>query len=282
MNKIKWNNLNSSFFHLAFVPGNRLCRQPHCHDFSEIFLVTAEKVVHYINEERHVLKKGTAVLMRPDDRHGFSATSSEDIKEQHIINLAFPVIVLKEIEKRLFEGKNFWDGGQMPRQFILSERQAGLLAQQFQELANLPQQKAYLERFLLNFIYICNPEQNVKTENMPDWLRQAYTAMSKPDNMRKGIKRFYELCGRCHEHCVRELKKHTGQTVTEYVNSLRLEHAARMLRTTTESIDEIVSKSGFENLSYFHVLFRKEYKTTPRKFRMSFVAQVLQPHSLGK
>jgi len=275
MHKLQWKNLNSTCYHLAFIPGNKLRKKPHEHDFTEIFLVTGEIIIHHVNGEKYVLKKGTSILIRPDDSHGFSLPPSVESQGQCIINLAFPKDILKDMIKRLFDGKSFWDSGKMPRQIILSERQAGLLEQQFRELANVPQQRAYLERFLLNFIYICNPEQDVKTAHMPDWLRQAYAAMAKPENLSKGIKRFYGLCGRCHEHCGRELKKHTGQTVTEYVNSLRLEYAAKMLRTTTESIDEIAYKAGFENISYFHVLFRKEYKTTPRKFRISFTEQVL-------
>ncbi|MBP2692127.1 MAG: helix-turn-helix domain-containing protein [Muribaculaceae bacterium] len=63
------------------------------------------------------------------------------------------------------------------------------------------------------------------------------------------------------------VKKHTGQTFTEYINSLRLEKAAQLLVTTTDSACDIAYDCGFTSIPYFHRLFSRKYGMTPCGYR---------------
>ena len=47
-------------------------------------------------------------------------------------------------------------------------------------------------------------------------------------------------------HLAQTLKAATGQTPTEFVNTLRLERAALLLSTTTTEILQIADECGFE------------------------------------
>jgi AraC-like DNA-binding protein/mannose-6-phosphate isomerase-like protein (cupin superfamily) len=65
----------------------------------------------------------------------------------------------------------------------------------------------------------------------------------------------------------RMLKSKTGMTYIQYVQNLRLKEAERLLRHTSLTIDEIVSKVGYSNKGYFYKIFVEKNHMTPDKFR---------------
>lgn len=64
-----------------------------------------------------------------------------------------------------------------------------------------------------------------------------------------------------------DFKKHTGKSINQYLNQLRLNMASAMLRETELSIDEICERTGFSDISYFSRVFKKGLKCTPAKYR---------------
>lgn len=67
----------------------------------------------------------------------------------------------------------------------------------------------------------------------------------------------------------REIKKNTGQTYTELVQSKRLTQATYLLSNTTMNVSDIALAVGYENFSYFHRVFRQKYGCSPKKYRQS-------------
>lgn len=62
-------------------------------------------------------------------------------------------------------------------------------------------------------------------------------------------------------------KKASGKTFSDYVNDIRVAHAAGLLTETDKPIAAIAYESGFESLTYFNRVFRKKKKITPRQYR---------------
>jgi len=69
----------------------------------------------------------------------------------------------------------------------------------------------------------------------------------------------------------RYFKKNTGQTLTEYVNDLRINQACQLLLETTMPIVEIAERAGFSSFTNFNKSFTKRKKMPPRDFRKSIV-----------
>ena len=65
----------------------------------------------------------------------------------------------------------------------------------------------------------------------------------------------------------RMLKSILGINFRKYLNDMRIEHAKKLLLTTTHSINEIAEMSGFTSSSYFISIFKSAEKVTPNKFR---------------
>jgi signal transduction histidine kinase/DNA-binding response OmpR family regulator/ligand-binding sensor domain-containing protein len=65
----------------------------------------------------------------------------------------------------------------------------------------------------------------------------------------------------------RKIKEITGQTPTEYIRSIRLKQAEKLLKTTNKTVQEIMFHCGFNNKAYFYREFAKKYHLTPKEYR---------------
>lgn len=59
----------------------------------------------------------------------------------------------------------------------------------------------------------------------------------------------------------------TGRTFTAYVTALRLHDVRRALADSDRPITDAAFAAGFNNLSHFHAVFRREVGCTPREYR---------------
>ncbi len=65
----------------------------------------------------------------------------------------------------------------------------------------------------------------------------------------------------------RFIKKNTGHTFKELLQTKRLNQAVFLLSTTNLSVADIIYNVGYDNTSYFHRVFRDRYGLTPKDFR---------------
>jgi len=67
-----------------------------------------------------------------------------------------------------------------------------------------------------------------------------------------------------------QVQKYSGMSVMAYLNDLRLEVAASLLRNTTLPVAEISGRVGIDDLSYFSRSFRRKTGRSPSVYRQSF------------
>jgi YesN/AraC family two-component response regulator len=72
--------------------------------------------------------------------------------------------------------------------------------------------------------------------------------------------------GLSHSFLYRKIKSVTGQTVNEFIRTLRIRRAEQLLRTKKFSVAEVMHETGFSNHSYFSKCFRKLYKMSPKEY----------------
>ena len=65
----------------------------------------------------------------------------------------------------------------------------------------------------------------------------------------------------------RTVKKLTGKTYTELVQTKRLNQAAFLLKTTNMPVSDVGCAVGYDNLSYFYRIFKKRYGVSPKTYR---------------
>ncbi len=69
----------------------------------------------------------------------------------------------------------------------------------------------------------------------------------------------------------RMFKKLTGSNITEFINSVRLGEAKKMLEQGNMNINEIARTVGFESSQYFATVFKKYMNHTPKEYSDRFL-----------
>lgn len=68
----------------------------------------------------------------------------------------------------------------------------------------------------------------------------------------------------------RFFKQHTNRSVSDYINDVRMGHAALLLLNSTMTVVEIGYKCGFNTISNFNRTFKSRKGCTPTEFRASY------------
>ena len=73
-------------------------------------------------------------------------------------------------------------------------------------------------------------------------------------------------------HFSRIFKTFTGNSPHQFLLSIRLQHAALLLRETKQPVVDIAYSSGFNSLEYFTSCFSNKFKTPPSTYRSAGVS----------
>ena len=71
----------------------------------------------------------------------------------------------------------------------------------------------------------------------------------------------------------RQFKAHSGKSLSQFLQQVRLEAACRALAETGEPITDIALESGFSQVSFFNRVFQRTLGCTPSRFRSERLAQ---------
>ncbi len=85
-----------------------------------------------------------------------------------------------------------------------------------------------------------------------------------------GVAELADVIGLHRMQLHRKLKAITNQSANEILLSVRLEHAAEMLRKHAATIAEIAYSCGFNTPNYFTKVFRKKYDCSPSEYQKRF------------
>ena len=110
-----------------------------------------------------------------------------------------------------------------------------------------------------------NPN-NERSSAAEKYVKQALEHINQNFNENISLESLAELCGITKFHLAREFKKHTGQTVLSYVNTLRCQNAEHCI-SNGMSVTEAAYASGFCSLSYFSRTYKKKFGESPSRTR---------------
>ncbi|MEX1119842.1 MAG: AraC family transcriptional regulator [Terrimicrobiaceae bacterium] len=237
----------------------------HGHDFAEVFWVEEGRGIHHLNGRRIEIQAGDLVFIRPSDKHGLLTINGGVFR---LCNVAFPRSVPTRLCRTYFpdEAGWFWAQDSSPHSIAMDAEQREALQAECDWLRGAPRDLLSLDNFLLNLFRLLG-RAHAPHDNRPDWLDAAMRGFGSAEHLADGVQRFFRMAGRCPEHVARTMQRHCGTTPTAWVNARRVEYAARLLESTMLPVTEVAFRCGFENLAYFHRLFRASHGTTPRSYR---------------
>ncbi len=248
-------------------------RPLHTHDFFEVFWVQNGTVRHHAPDGITTLNEGDLVCLSPGQVHGLQGKGEAAMVA--LICLHPDVIsgLLAQFPK-LTDVAFRKDG---PTRFFRDVRALASLNQAAIALEHSPRNALATTAFLLPLLSGLMADSNGLPAEVPGWLANACRAARDPQVFRDGSAGMVALTGKAHPHVSRTMRRYLGQTPSDYINSIRMDHAARALVTDTEPLAEIAESCGIPNLSHFHKLFRARFGMTPLKYRQKYQRDVIQP-----
>ena len=244
--------------------------EQHDHDYWEFFIVLSGSTDHETEVSKQPIKKGTAYLVHPWDKHRFCNCSPDYQQLNLAITDEFFHELLDYIDPKLY------------RQLVTVERPvpyelSETTLQEFLENVHFIQSSGGDKekyRTLLKIIWLDIVKIIYRTDlhsnyDYPKWLNDFIAAVHRPENIATPVSELNKLTYFSYRHLTRLFKQYTGETLSEYTLRTRLDYGALLLRSTDMGILEISSALGYDCLSHFIKMFNKQFRMTPKQYRKS-------------
>ena len=127
----------------------------------------------------------------------------------------------------------------------------------------------WLERLIVIICKLVNENQDKEEDNaLLEKINQVINEHLCDPLM--SLEMLAEQCQVSTSYLGRYFKNKTGSTPMRYVDIQKMEYAKKLLRETDDSLNEIVSKSGYIDASNFIRKFKKETGITPINYRKNY------------
>ena len=151
---------------------------------------------------------------------------------------------------------------------LVSEYHKIAAAFDLQSEYRLPAVRGALLSFMVHLLSLYSHKKKGATPLSDEGLRNAirYIRTHYADTKSCNLETLSQIAGFSKYHFLREFKRVTGRTVTDYVNAVRIEHAVKMLGEENATVSAAADALGFGNHSYFSKVFFRFRGMTPSEF----------------
>ena len=256
-----------------FIPSVGFCqyaiRHQHVHPvYSFVLFFSAEQNIDPVKIE-----------MRPE--HYLVTAMSPDVPHEEDQGDVFTRYIAILISRELYEtkyagysktppGKYEWD------QFLVPHEVMFLLKKFMAEYENkLPGHEQVLEAFAVaithqlirSFLNIDFAPEGI-TERFE--IARVLEYMHQNYGQKLSVRKLATIVNMSESHFTRTFKKETGMAPMEYLITVRLDKAKKLLRAGTMNITEISLHCGFNSISHFSSSFAKHLDITPSEYQSSY------------
>ena len=263
-------------------PHTRFIRFPaHSHNYVEMIYMCQGSTVHTINGDRIELKTGELLILNQNAVQKIEPAGRDDIAVNFLILPEFFDQTLRMIGAEENQLKDFIVGclksGEVPLCYLHYRIADVLPVQNLIEnlvwtLLHHQSNKRSINQITMGllFLQLMNYTERVQVGEQyfeQEMLLGVYRYIE--EHYREGS--LSELAEELHYDFYtlsRLIRRLTGKNYTELVQNKRLTQAAYLLETTGLSVADISERVGYENMSYFHRIFKERYGISPKKYRV--------------
>lgn len=264
---------NNEHFYIDLNQGTNF--ENHTHDFIEIVYITKGSAMQHIGESEYPVKKGTILFINCGQTHSFTSPKlfsyynlmlSPEFISNQLVNSGNlkEMLSLSMFEEFQSLQQNHHPLAELPGDMIPEVDL--LFAALLREYRGTDPGRTVLIRSYLTavlthiFRCVCKPDETVITPLLLEYIEQHCSEKLTLNSLAK--KCFYNP-----SYLSRMFHELQGQTLTDYIRTVRIKKAMVMLETTGLSIEEIRISCGIGDKTFFYRKFREETGFSPAEYR---------------
>ena len=264
---------------LNYVPQD-LDIPPHQHDFFEIVYTLRGKCGHRIETQTIEMQTGDIVIIPPHIEHFvFSLPKSRSVNikirkstfDRVFINLLQNKTVLSDYFAQTLYSQNYQNSLTFhcgDDAFLLEL----LLYMYAQQEENKPYANHVIDGLITTFFsyLIQNYEESVKISSANTGLNQRMVEIKSYIHLKyatTSLKQTAEHFYLSEPYLSSLIKQQTGQSFSDMLRQIRMQHARDLLLRTNMKIDDICESVGYRDTTQFIRTFKAIYGTTPKQYQ---------------
>ncbi len=264
---------------ITLRPHTRFIHFPaHTHDYVEVVYMCAGQTTHIVNGTSVELKQGELLFICQNVSHEILPATEEDLAINLIVLPDFFTSILENIgeEKtplRTFlvdcmcgriSGAGFLYfnvADNIPVQNLIENLIFSLLQKSPYTQKNNQITMTLLILLLINCVHTVETPEQEQTDvfKILSYIEVHY-ATGSLTQLAESL--HYDV-----HSLSRKIKSELGKSYTQLIQEKRLSQAAFLLKNTNRNIDHIANAVGYENLGYFHRIFKEHFGISPRNYR---------------
>ena len=245
----------------------------HNHNYWEFLIVLSGEYKHTINGREEIIKRGQAIVIRPEDYHMLTQNS----KSASHLNIMMKCEAVEKMA-RSFSDAFFEKLLQNTSYISISDVNINKIETYCLLYNNSDEQKQHLiMNFVTSLILISVIDQlcNV-VDDKPKWLLDLIAQMHRQENISWTVSDVVDYSNFSHVHLIREFKKYFNCSIVEYLRKVKISFATDYLKHSNLSISEISTLLGFSSVSHLNHIFKETTGKTPLQYRKDYLAKKRQ------
>ncbi len=240
----------------------------HWHVDCELIRVTSGELTLMLNDNKFLLKSGNSVFVPSGVIHGGTPQSCE---YQCVV---FSFEKFTQINATLFKQyeKELGQADYLPPVFFNNDLINGLFNAMEKRHTGY---EFIVQGAILQIIgeLIAQKQQSIVPQtNSGDYrrinkIKEVLRLIRKDYAKPLTLDMFAEVAQLNHQYLCKSFKRITGRTPIDYLNYYRIECAAELLQADELNVTEVALSCGFNDLSYFIKLFKRQKGMSPREFK---------------
>ena len=260
-------------FPIGIFSRNAYMPSTHHHIEHEFFYLESGTAVLGLRNTETELVPGTVVFIEAGTEHYIRHPENDE--SFHYYAMVFDSSILGERQDPVlttFESIRIKPFLTIPENLTTNLKQAATL-----EKTKMFGSKVALKAILFEFLsYILQTNQYQKVSTLHENSKHSVSAVDSAISYIKehyreniDIEDIFNETNYSKSHFSRLFKETSGKSLTEYINSYRVEKACLDMIYTDKNITEIAMENGFNNVQYFSRVFKQIMNCSPRHYKKS-------------
>ncbi|MBQ8909609.1 MAG: AraC family transcriptional regulator [Oscillospiraceae bacterium] len=233
-------------------------------DFYELGLISQGSYIQHFEGESTVFEAGTLYLFNIGQTHSMTIQPPEAIHFNVVFQKQYFELLLQLFSfGNVFENKNLIYI-KLPNhafEYLLSICNA---------LSAGQQESSNIKLLFYNSLSLLTKETVYSADSADIMVDDILEKIRNYTYLASSVQDIYKNYPYSPPTIIKRFKQRTGMTIIQFQTHIKLDCAARIIRETTQPIDQIAANLGFLSTSHFYEIFKARFELTPTAYRAKY------------